>query len=93
MVKSSNAPSRAMVLLATVAMGLILLLATAVHAGSGAPTLREYRVQSGDSLWSIAAATRGPEGDIRAAVHDIKRINGLDGVTILTGQVLLLPGE
>ena len=47
-------------------------------------------VEPGDTLWSIAAAVAG-DGDVRAVVHTIRRINGLDGAPIMPGQVLQLP--
>jgi len=45
---------------------------------------REYRVQSGDSLWEIARANR-------VSVNAIRRENGLSSNRILPGQLLTLP--
>ncbi len=70
---------------------LALLLAWSVltrvseGAGSGAP----YRVQAGDTLWSIAEHHYA--GDPRRAVWEIQRRNGLRGAQLTTGQVLVLP--
>jgi nucleoid-associated protein YgaU len=47
-------------------------------------------VQSGDTLWSIATSLDG-EGDVRALVDEIQRLNGLTGADLVPGQVLQLP--
>jgi nucleoid-associated protein YgaU len=47
-------------------------------------------VQSGDTLWSIATSLDG-EGDVRAVVDEIQRLNDLDGAHLVPGQVLRLP--
>jgi LysM repeat protein len=56
----------------------------------GAATPKSYRVKSGDTLWSIAAA-QGSGGDVRAAVYSIRTANHLTGSTIVPGQTLVLP--
>lgn len=50
---------------------------------------RTYRVQPGDTLWSIAVARYA--GDPRKGVYELQRRNGLDGVVIRPGQRLVLP--
>lgn len=50
---------------------------------------RSYRVQPGDTLWSIAAATYA--GDPREGVWKLEQRNRLPGTTIAPGQVLRLP--
>jgi nucleoid-associated protein YgaU len=47
-------------------------------------------VQSGDTLWSIATSLEG-DGDVRAVVDELQRLNDLDGVELVPGQVLQLP--
>jgi LysM repeat protein len=70
----------------------VLLLASAVQANGGdVRATIGYRVQSGDTLWSIAAAHGEQSGDVRATVHEIRSLNDLDGSTIRSGQILLLP--
>jgi LysM repeat protein len=61
------------------------LVRTSEGAGSGQP----YRVQAGDTLWSIAATHYG--GDPRQGVWAIQRENGLGGAELRPGQVLVLP--
>ena len=50
---------------------------------------RSYRVQAGDTLWSIAATSY--HGDPRAGVWKIRDRNHLAGTTIAPGQLLRLP--
>jgi LysM repeat protein len=70
---------------------LVTLLAWSVltrgseGAGSGQP----YRVESGDTLWSIAVRHYG--GDPRQGVWRLQRENGLRGGTLVPGQVLRVP--
>jgi LysM repeat protein len=72
------------VLVAAVVLWAMLARDTGASAGS---TL--YRVQPGDTLWSIALAHVG--GDPREAVWEIQQLNGLEGATIVPGQRLLVP--
>ena len=48
-----------------------------------------YRVQAHDTLWSIASSQY--DGDVRAAVWQIERANGLRDPTVRPGQRLVLP--
>jgi LysM domain len=77
-----------------VRIGIVLLSAVLLWAlfaretgASGTPA--HYRVRPGDSLWAIAASRYA--GDPREGVWRIERANGLPGVAIAPGQVLLLP--
>jgi nucleoid-associated protein YgaU len=75
---------------------LILVFLVAVSAwalfardsGAGGAE-RAYRVQAGDTLWSIAAASYG--GDPREGVWNLRERNHLAGTTITPGQLLRLP--
>ena len=100
----ASAPNRVVVLLAAVGVALLLLfaggfVARADDAGSGgeavaevpAPAGVEYRVQSGDTLWAIAAAHAEPGDDVRVLVEDIRRASGLESSLIHPGQVLVIP--
>ena len=60
-----------------------------VHdSGAGGPG-RDYRVQPGDTLWSIATSSYA--GDPREGVWKLRERNQLSGTTIAPGQVLRLP--
>jgi nucleoid-associated protein YgaU len=56
-------------------------------SGASGPE-RIYRVEAGDTLWSIAAARYG---DPREGVWKIEHRNRLRGATITPGQRLVLP--
>ena len=78
---------------ATLAGGafLIVVFGLAHTAWGGGPTgTVGYRVQPGDTLWSIAAQ-RYPDADVRARVQQIETVNGLSGPGIYVGERLLLP--
>jgi LysM repeat protein len=70
---------------------LVMVLAWSVLArvSEGAGAGRPYRVQAGDTLWSIAARHYG--GDPRQGVWAIQRENALGGSALTPGQVLVLP--
>lgn len=70
---------------------LVTVLAWSVLArgSEGAGTGQPYRVQAGDTLWSIAVAHYG--GDPRAAVWRLEHANDLDDGVLTPGQVLRLP--
>jgi nucleoid-associated protein YgaU len=84
-------------------LAVVMALAAGVALGSWVgPLLGEGRgdlrlaggssvvVQSGDTLWSIATSLQG-DGDVRAVVDELQRLNDLDGVELVPGQVLQLP--
>ena len=49
-----------------------------------------YVVRARDTLWAIAERT-APEQDPRRVVEALDQMNGLDGVGIVPGQVLVIP--
>jgi nucleoid-associated protein YgaU len=57
-------------------------------SGAGG-TEGSYRVRPGDTLWSIA--TQSYAGDPRAGVWKLQQRNDLRGVTIVPGQVIVVP--
>ncbi len=72
-------------------VALVALTAWALFvrdSGAGGPE-RSYRVQPGDTLWTIAAHSYG--GDPREGVWKLRERNHLSGTTIAPGQVLRLP--
>ena len=59
-------------------------------AGAGPTGYTTYRVEAGDTLWSIAA-DRYPGADVREGVGEIERLNGLDSPVIVPGEELKVP--
>jgi LysM repeat protein len=95
MISRRSASARALVIISTIVAGLVLLLATAVHAFAGSTPIDtvDYQVRSGESLWSIAEEVARPNADIRAVVATIRHLNELDDAVIHAGDVLELPGD
>jgi hypothetical protein len=95
---SANTRLRVVVLLTSVAVALTLLFVIAlsgadaadVTVGGDRPSVI-HEVRTGDTLWGIAAASAPPGSDLRDAVEDIKRANGLTTSLIHPGQVLVVP--
>ena len=66
----------------------VFLWATFARSSDASGPEQRYVVQPYDTLWSIAAAGYS---DPREGVWEIRERNGLEGATIVPGQVLLLP--
>lgn len=75
--------------LIVVVVAVVVWAVFAHDSGAGGPE-RRYEVRRGDTLWSIAESTYA--GDPRKGVWELQRRNGLDGTTIVPGQLLVLPG-
>ncbi len=87
-----------------VVLGLLLVLAVGVFFGAGSvaterpgtpePT-RIVMVGQGDTLWAIAAdaAAATGDGDVRAMITRIERLNALDSGMVLAGQRLRIPTD
>jgi nucleoid-associated protein YgaU len=89
-------PARVVVLLTAIVVLVVLLLANAVGARgaddqTGAVEHGTHLVETGDTLWDIAAEHTAPGEDVRRVVYEIQRLNGLDGSVILPGRVLQVP--
>ena len=59
------------------------------HSGVQQPT-RVVMVESGDTLWGIAADLAA-DGEVREMVHTIKEINALDSAMLVAGQEIYVP--
>ena len=69
-------------------------LTTPTPAATPTPSTREYVVQEGDSLYSIAESLKPPEVDLMDFVEEIARLNELgdpDSVVLSVGQTLIIP--
>jgi nucleoid-associated protein YgaU len=79
-------------LAAGVALGSWLAPLFGADGGSGLRLagVTSVVVQPGDTLWSIASPVAG-NGDVRATVAEIRRLNGLSSARLVPGQTLQLP--
>jgi len=84
-------PSRVLVVISTIVVALVLLLASSVQATPELLETADYKVRSGDSLWSIAQDQTFDGYDVRDTLASIKRLNGLDTSLIHPGQWLEIP--
>lgn len=61
-------------------------------AERGGPRASRYVIRPGDTLWGLARARVGPQGDPRPLVQEIRRANGLDPrAPLLAGMELVIP--
>jgi LysM repeat protein len=78
-------------LLAVLAVGLVVASSSvATGEGGTAEPTRVVQVSPGDTLWDIAATVAG-DGDVRAMVAQISKLNALDSGLVVAGQRLLVP--
>lgn len=85
-----TAPSRVLVIISTFVVALVLLLASSVMAAGPEPETVDYRVRSGDTLWTIAAEV-APDDDTRGVISQIRHLNDLESSLIMPGQTLVVP--
>ena len=71
-----------------VAAVAVLVWATFARSSDASGPERRYVVQPQDTLWSIASSGYP---DPREGIWEITERNGLQGATIVPGQVLILP--
>ncbi len=74
-------------LIILVAISVFLWAVFARSSDASGPE-RRYVVQPHDTLWSIASTGYS---DPREGIWEIKQRNGLEGATIVPGQILVLP--
>lgn len=77
-------------LVAAAALGLVLaawLSAPPAGPAGADPMPAVVTVEPGDTLWSLATSL-APGSDPRAVVSDLRRLNGLESVTLQPGQLL-----
>jgi predicted Zn-dependent protease len=83
------------VLLLCVASLSSLAMVAVPHLRPLATTQRllEVTVDTGDTLWGLAARYSPSTRDIRHTVNDILQINSLATAELQPGQVILVPGK
>jgi hypothetical protein len=80
-------------LLTVLAVGLFLASGSVATGEPGTPEpTRVVMVGSGDTLWGIASDL-ADDGDVRAMIERIERLNALDSGMVSAGQELLVPTE
>ena len=88
-----TAPSRFLVIISTFVVALVLLLASSVMAAGPEPATVDYRVRSGDTLWTIAEEVAPDNNDVRGVISEIRHLNELDSSMIIPGETLLVPAR
>lgn len=87
-------PCLALVLcLILLGMGINFLISTnAAASNSEAIPMARVVVSRGDNLWNLVQEYN-PEykGDIREAIDQVQKINGIQGANIQPGDVLMIP--
>ena len=74
-------------------MGINFLISTnAAASNSEAIPMARVVVSRGDNLWNLVQEYN-PEykGDIREAIDQVQKINGIQGANIQPGDVLMIP--
>lgn len=81
----------AIALLALLAVGFVLASGSVATDEPGTPVpTRVVTVGSGDTLWAIAADL-AEDGDVRAMIHTIEKLNALESGMVVLGQQLVVP--
>lgn len=81
-----------------VLIGLMLLISlfgggleAVANDGSAAREMLPVVVADGDTLWQLVADNYQYEGDIRAAIYEVKLINQMPDSNLRPGQVVYIP--
>ena len=80
-----------MLVLLLVASGIWLVGGVALGTSEAPDPPQRYTVRAGDTLWEIARARVGPEGDPRPLVSLIAEASDLEGPRLVPGMELLVP--
>ncbi|WZH52325.1 MAG: LysM peptidoglycan-binding domain-containing protein [Nocardioides alkalitolerans] len=78
-------------LIAMLALGVVLGSVSAASDGSTAGRTETIRVQSGDTLWDIAAARAGSGESVQDVIDEIRSINHLSSGALMAGDQLEVP--
>lgn len=81
----------AVALLAMLAVGFVVASGSVATDEPGTPEpTRVVLVGAGDTLWEIAADV-ADDGDVRAMIDRIEKLNALDSGMVVAGQRLVVP--
>jgi LysM repeat protein len=78
-------------LIAMLALGVVLGSVSAASDGSTAGRTETIRVQSGDTLWDIAAERAGSGESVQDVIDEIRAINHLSSGALMAGDQLEVP--
>jgi hypothetical protein len=96
-VRRSRHPRYGVIAVLAVLIATLTLVAAGISAQASrmvteGPAQSLVTVHQGDSLWSVATRSM-PNTDPRAAVREIRELNGLKGAALTPGQQLLIPAS
>jgi hypothetical protein len=81
----------AVALLAILAVGFVVASGSVATGEAGTPEpTRVVMVGTGDTLWGIASDL-ADDGDVRAMIDRIEKLNALDTGMVVAGQELVVP--
>lgn len=72
-------------------VGILSIMTQKQVTGSDNVVYAEYKVQEGDTLWSIASEYNNGKDDIRETVYIIGKINDKEDGYINCGEILKVP--
>lgn len=74
-----------------VAAAVLVTSRAAADGPVSAQQVERHVVQSGETMWQIAADIAGPGEDVRDVVFDLVRLNELPDAGLMAGQVIVVP--
>ena len=86
--------------LAVFLAGLLMVLVVGFFLGAGSVATQErgeaaptevVQVAPGETLWDIASRRTPTGDDVRDVMYDIKRLNALEGSSLMAGQRIRVP--
>lgn len=79
-----------MIIISTTVM-FLLSFNKKVYGSDRGPEYNIVVVENGDTLWTIVKENCSSYKDIRKAIHDVKKINGMTSANIFPGQKIKIP--
>ena len=55
--------------------------------------LQTVYVSAGDTIWTLVDENCAYDGDIREAVYEVQKINGIENGKIYAGEIIYIPRE